>query len=187
MTSIDGDFGFDAVFRKSAAELRMRLEHDARFPTEAPRRIREKMGVYTIFGGLGVLSLVIFVIGYSAIESDSPEIWIHRLMALALVQSILIGAVAMKLLPTIGHLSFFTGTSARLSPPIKASEIGRKVPQPRMEAVPPPLPEPPQPVIGGQLAGRDFMTYGDGSIEIDTLVGRRRFVSLDAAREFVGS
>jgi hypothetical protein len=37
------------------------------------------------------------------------------------------------------------------------------------------------------LAGREYLTHDDGSVEIDTLVGRRRFVSLDVAREFVGS
>jgi hypothetical protein len=41
--------------------------------------------------------------------------------------------------------------------------------------------------VGGKLAGREFLQFDDGSIEINTLVGRRRFVSLDAAREFVGA
>ncbi len=50
---------------------------------------------------------------------------------------------------------------------------------------PPTLPRPP--VVGGKLAGREFLEYEDGSIEIDTLVGRRRFVSIDAAEEFVGA
>ena len=53
--------------------------------------------------------------------------------------------------------------------------------------IPPPLPAPPKAVIGGQLAGREYLEYHDGSIEIDTLVGRRRFISIDAAREFVGA
>ncbi len=46
---------------------------------------------------------------------------------------------------------------------------------------------PRKPVIGGKLAGREYLVHADGSLEIDTLVGRRRFVSLEAAREFVGA
>jgi hypothetical protein len=61
--------------------------------------------------------------------------------------------------------------------------------QPAATVEEPPAPPrlPRKPVVGGKLAGREFLEHEDGSIEIDTLVGRRRFVSLDAAREFVGA
>jgi hypothetical protein len=186
MTALDSDFGFDAVFRRSAAELKMRLAHDARVSNRpVPVGRRGGMAAFSVFAGLGLLSVAIFVIGYSALLSDSPEIWIHRLMALAVTQSILIAAVVMKLLPVIER---------RLSVVRIGSQSGaRQMPvleQQRKTAslsVPPPLPEPPKPVIGGKLAGREFLEYQDGSIEIDTLVGRRRFASLEAAKEFVGS
>src|SRR6185312_10085411 len=113
-------------------------------------------------------------------------IWIHRLMALTVAQSILIAAVAMKLLPlierqniTVRIASFFPN---RQMPLLEHREMPQEQPPPLPRALPPK-----QPVIGGKLAGREFLEFGDGSIEIDTLVGRRRFVSVDAAREFVGA
>lgn len=183
MTAIDTDFGFDAVFRKSAAELKVRLTRDVELgiKPQSTRR-RGSVAAFSVFTGLGALSLGIFIIGCSALRSDSPEIWIHRLMALAIVQSILIAAVSMKILPVLERGRSLTRVTA-------APRSAPAVEPPRMSAMPtpPPLPAPPKAVVGGQLAGREFLEYEDGSIEIDTLVGRRRFVSLDAAREFVGA
>jgi hypothetical protein len=187
MSAIDSDIGFDAVFRKSAAELKLRLARDAaHVDNSAPVRRSGGVAAIAVFAGLGVLSLAIFAVGYSALLADAPEIWIHRLMALAIMQSILIGAVTMKLLPVIERRSsqIWIGTNAR---PMPLAEQPRKSAPLRIDPIPPPLPAPRKPTVGGQLAGRDFLEYDDGSIEIDTLVGRRRFVSLDAARDFVGS
>jgi hypothetical protein len=187
MTAIDSDFGFDAVFRKSAAELKVRLQSDADSMGH-PHALRTRGGVaaFSVFAGLAALSLGIVVIGYFALQSDAPEIWIHRLVALALAQSILIGAVSTKLLPMIERrrsliqIDPVGGRSKAVSSPRDSAEL-------RFDRVPPPLPEQPKPVVGGELAGREFLRHGDGSIEIDTLVGRRRFVSIEAAREFVGA
>lgn len=187
MTAIDADFGFDAVFRKSATELKLRLTRDAELRNNPqPTRIRGRIAAFSIFAALGIISLGIFVIGCSALRSEAPEIWIHRLMALAIVQSVLIGAVTMKLLPLIerGRSLVRIGANTEKT---EFSEPPRKATPLRIDPVPPPLPSPPKPVVGGQLAGREFLEYDDGSIEIDTLIGRRRFVSLDAAREFVGA
>lgn len=186
MSVTDSDFGFDAVFRKSAAELQLRLARDAAsqaLPT--PHEQRGGAAALSVFVGLGLLSLCIFVVGYSALLSDSPEIWIHRLMALAITQSALIGIVTMKLLPIIERrrsLSRIKAYTLRTPP----AELPRQAAPARSEPAPPPLPAR-EPVVGGQLAGRDYLSYDDGSIEIDTLVGRRRFVSIEAARDFVGS
>jgi hypothetical protein len=186
MTAIDTDIGFDAVFRKSATELKLRLARDAETGNyQRPARSRDGFATYAVFGGLGILSLGIFVIGCSALRAESPEVWIHRLMALALLQSILIGAATMKLLPLIERRSSLVRIGARTERLHMAQPLP-KTNEVRTERVPPPLPAPPKPVIG-QLAGRDFLEYSDGSIEIDTMIGRRRFISLDAAREFVGT
>lgn len=187
MSITDSEFGFDAVFRKSTAELQFRLARDAAsqsFPIASNER-RGGVAALSVFVGLGLLSLAIFVVGYSALLSDSPEIWIHRLMALAITQSALIGIVTMKLLPIIERrrsLSRIKAYALR-TPPV---ESPRHTTPSRSEPTPPPLP-PREPVVGGQLAGRDYLRYDDGSIEIDTLVGRRRFVSIEAAQDFVGS
>lgn len=187
MTAIDTDLGFDAVFRKSATELKLRLTRDAETANHrqpVPRRYGT--AAFSVFGGLGIISIGIFVIGCSALRADSPEIWIHRLMALALLQSILIGAITMKLLPIIERRRSLIRIGTRTEPLRMAPPLP-KLTEARTERVPPPLPQSPKPVIGGQLAGREFLEYNDGSIEIDTMVGRRRFVSLEAAREFVGA
>ncbi|MBS0238423.1 MAG: hypothetical protein JSR89_08385 [Proteobacteria bacterium] len=190
MSAIDSNFGFDAVFRQTAADLKLRLARDAGHASK-PLTAQQRGGIaaFAVFAGLGMLSVLIFVIGYSATLSDEPMIWIHRLMALAVMQSIFIAAVTMKLLPIIerrrsliriGPSLGFRQTSdqdASTSPTGERSGV----------SMPPPLPEPRKPVVGGKLAGREFLEYEDGSIEIDTLVGRRRFASLAAAREFVGT
>jgi hypothetical protein len=190
MSALDSDFGFDAVFRRSAAELKLRLAHDAKIANQpAPVRRRGGVAAFAVFAGLGVLSIGIFAIGYSALLSESPEVWIHRLMALAVTQSILIAAVTMKLWPVIERRRSLVRVGSQSSER-QASAIERRREAPSLSpnlSVPPPLPEPPKPVVGGKLAGREFLEYQDGSIEIDTLIGRRRFASLEAAREFVGS
>jgi hypothetical protein len=104
-------------------------------------------------------------------------------MALTVAQSILISAVAMKLLPLIERrrlsVRIITDARANRVPPLLDQSLRTN----EAAAIPPPLPEP---VVGGKLAGREFLQHADGAIEIDTLVGRRRFASLAAAREFVG-
>jgi hypothetical protein len=91
----------------------------------------------------------------------------------------------MKLLPLIERRSFSVRitprAASRKAPLLEQREDLTEQPAP----LPPPAPK--KPVIGGTLAGREFLEFHDGSIEIDTLVGRRRFVSVDAAREFVGA
>jgi hypothetical protein len=39
----------------------------------------------------------------------------------------------------------------------------------------------------GRIGGRGFVRYADGSVEVETLLGVRRFDSLEDARGFVGS
>ncbi len=78
MSIIDTDFGFDAVFRKSAAELKLRLTQDA-MPPNGPslaggalmRRPSGITAAFAVFAGLGLLSVGIFAIGYSALQSDA--------------------------------------------------------------------------------------------------------------------
>jgi hypothetical protein len=184
--SANNDFAFEAVLRESAAAAAFNLNaaKNRREARGAPAR--DGVTAFSVFAGLGIISAVVFVTGYSALMSDTPAIWIHRLMALTVAQSILIAAVAMKLLPLIER-RHFTVRIASLFPARQMPLLEhRAIPQEQPAPLPPPLPQK-KPFIGGQLAGRDFLEYGDGSIEIDTLVGRRRFVSLDAAREFVGA
>jgi hypothetical protein len=189
MSTLDSDLGFEAVLRESALAGSKRVSDrtDRSYTGATAPTGRKGIAALTIFAVLGIISAAIFAIGYSALLSDTPAIWIHRLMALTVAQSILIAGVTMKLLPIIERNGFSVRVDSRagfrrlamLDPPVRAEAP--------TETVPPPLPRPRKPVIGGQLAGREYLAHDDGSIEIDTLVGRRRFVSLDAAKEFVGS
>jgi len=188
MSAIDSNFGFEAVFRQTAADLKLRLSRDAGLQN-MPLTAQQRGGIaaFAVFAGLGMLSVLIFVIGYSATLSEEPMIWIHRLMALAVMQSIFIAAVTMKLLPIIERRRSLIRIGPSLGFRTTSDQDASSIAGRERSAVPPPLPEPRKPVVGGKLAGREFLEYEDGSIEIDTLIGRRRFASLAAAREFVGS
>lgn len=143
---------------------------------------RGAVTAFSIFLGLSIMSAVIFATGYAALWSDTPAIWIHRLMALTVAQSILIAGVTMKLSPLIER----NRSSVRIVKNATAERLAL-LDQPAPPPLPAVQPEPPKPFIGGHLSGRQFLQYHDGTIEIDTLVGRRRFVSIEAAREFVGA
>jgi hypothetical protein len=187
MTTLDSDIAFSKILRRATAAAGFGLrDNDDAYGRNIGRRIsRGGVAAFSIFAGLGIMSAVIFITGYSALLSDTPAIWIHRLMALTVAQSILIGGVAMKLLPFIerGHLSVRILTDARSERLALLDQTAQ-----RQEPAAVAQPETPRkPVIGGKLAGREYLLHADGSLEIDTLVGRRRFVSLEAAREFVGA
>ena len=124
MTTLDSDFAFGKMFRKAtAADFGLRQEHDAFADTDADgSKARGGMAALSIFAGLGIMSAVIFTTGYLALLSDTPAIWIHRLMALTVAQSILISAVAMKLLPLIERrrlsVRIITDARANRVPPL---------------------------------------------------------------------
>jgi hypothetical protein len=42
-------------------------------------------------------------------------------------------------------------------------------------------------VTRGALAGRDYVLFRDGSVVVETLLGPRRFLSLNEAQEFIGA
>jgi len=187
MNVANNHFAFEAVLRESAAAAALNINRADMGSGRAPARRMVASGsvtAFSVFAGLGLISAIVFVTGYSALMSDTPGIWIHRLMALTVAQSILIAAVAMKLLPLVErrHFSVRIGSSATTAPVLLPDERKPAEEQPQLSA-----PTPRRPTAGGKLAGREFLEFNDGSIEIDTLVGRRRFVSLDAAREFVGA
>ncbi|HEY8128013.1 MAG TPA: hypothetical protein VIF39_04760, partial [Hyphomicrobium sp.] len=103
MSALDSDFGFEGVLRKSAATgaFRLRPDDEAISDRETTRPAASGITALSVFAGLGIISACVFATGYSALLSDTPAIWIHRLMALTVAQSIIIAAVAMKLLPLI--------------------------------------------------------------------------------------
>jgi hypothetical protein len=183
MSTLDSDFAFFRGSRHSGYGEHLDSED---FADAEPARASSAVGgfaAFSIFAGLGIMSAMVFTTGYLALLSDTPAIWIHRLMAMTLAQSILISAIAMKLLPRVEwrrNISIAAETPVeRLALP-EQSEAGE---EPEEDVTPPS----PTPVVAGKLAGREYLAHPDGTIEIDTLVGRRRFVSMEAAKEFVGA
>lgn len=187
MNALNDRFAFEDVLRQSelASALKLRNVDEALADLSTARQTAPpRLITLAVFAALAIISTAVFIAGYLALVSDTPAVWIHRLMALTIAQSILIGAIAMKLLPMIEAKGF----SVRLH---TATAAKQQLPE-RYETMPePPAPLPPpapkKSFIGGKLAGREYMEFDDGSIEIDTLIGRRQFISIDAAREFVGA
>ena len=185
MSALDSDIAFSDIFRRKWFGLNelLRTRSSAQ-ETQAPASTGAT--AFSVFLGLGIMSAVILVTGYSALWSEAPAVWIHRLMALTLAQSIIIAAIAAKLFPMVerGRYSVRiiaeTGGGQRtlLEGPTARRDLGADGAATET---------PPSSFVAGKLAGREYVAHADGSIEIDTLVGRRRFVSLAAAREFVGS
>jgi len=189
MRVTDNRFAFDTVLRDAAlaAALNLRRADEARADVLASQPgLQKNVTTLSVIAGLAVMSAIIFATGYAALMSETPGVWIHRLMALTVAQSILIAAAAIKLAPLVErrHLSvrIFPNLAVRHAPALEAPE---RIPDEDPAPLPPPAIK--RPFVGGKLAGREFLEFHDGSIEIDTLVGRRRFISLDAAREFVGA
>ncbi|MBA2125925.1 hypothetical protein DLM45_06765 [Hyphomicrobium methylovorum] len=185
MEAVNNPFAFDAVLRQTAAAAarKFRSEEASRESAPPAASSNGSVAAFSVFAGLGVISAVIFATGYSALLSDTPAVWIHRLMALTVAQSIIIAAVAMKLLPLVERRHFSVRILSGTVPPTqRVLQQSAAFEQP---PAPPVLPR--QPMVGGTLSGREYLSYDDGSVEIDTLVGRRRFVSIEAAREFVGT
>ncbi len=110
MTTLDSDIAFSKILRRATAAAGFGLrDNDDAYGRNIGRPIsRGGVAAFSIFAGLGIMSAVIFITGYSALLSDTPAIWIHRLMALTVAQSILIGGVAMKLLPFIERRPSFS-------------------------------------------------------------------------------
>jgi hypothetical protein len=187
MSASDKLFTFESVLRESAimAVFNRRGADRVSARHSDPASRSSGFAAPAIFAGFVIASAIVFVTGYSALLSDTPGIWIHRLMALAVAQSMLIALVAMKLLPLGGRRQNFLRAGPDANENTKSAGDRRQI----AHDAPPPLPKPVQrtPVSGGMLAGREFLEFDDGTIEIDTLVGRRRFISIDAAREFVGA
>lgn len=77
----------------------------------------------------------------------------------------------------IGALDRLVGTIVQL----RLNTVTKPGQQPQ-PAAPPPV----EVVARGDLNGRAYLLYSDGSVVVETLLGRRRFRSLAEAREFIG-
>ena len=83
-----------------------------------------------------------------------------------------------------------SGKNEQLPPPPRRVVAESKSPQAQVSAVQerPVLKSrlPPKVMDEGFLRGRTYALYSDGSVEVDTLLGRKKFESMDAAITYLG-
>lgn len=148
----------------------------------APRSHRDRLANIGIFLGISLLTSVVIVTQWTPTGVEPSRLWIHTVVAIALAQLAIISGVSFK---ASGRSS---GQSAKRRP-ARYVKPGRRI-EPQLVR---PQPAPPvvekvevTPASTGALNGKSYILFTDGSCEIDTMFGRRRFEDLDAAREFVG-
>ncbi|MEQ1717807.1 MAG: hypothetical protein ABL907_17820, partial [Hyphomicrobium sp.] len=120
----------------------------------------------------------------------------HAAAALILAQSILFAGVALRTMSSVeGNREllrrFLRSQSGSVPHPVR-EQVRLMPPPPRLVAIganpihrPPPIPR--RVIVAkGHIGNRPFLKYSDASVEIDTLLGRRCFITIDAAEEFVG-
>lgn len=144
---------------------------------------RERLSVAGILAGVSLMSAVTFVAGIDAMSSGAPEAWSHGLLALSIGEIAVVGGTTLKVHKRIEYnrrmLLALTRSSARGSP-VRPRTAVESTPS-RVISV-----ATNDGLAHGSLAGRAYVSFADGSVEIDTRLGRRLFVSIEAAREFVG-
>lgn len=154
-----------------------------RFATKAPPRSKERLGNLGIFFGISVFTSVVFVAGLMPGTVDAPQLWTHAFIALTLAQfAMLAGATLKANSRKASDQGAMDGSSlAQAMANVDASEINAGTSRDLRPALPPIA------LTSGLLGGKAYVGFSDGSVEIDTMLGRRRFADLNAAREFVGA
>jgi hypothetical protein len=161
---------------------------ETRFSAERPKRgverlaEAERLAEIAIFFGF-CLTLAVLFVAISTPMVEDRQIWNDGLMALSIAQGAILGGAGLKLYRLMegnrkillrfarstGHIQNGVKIEDAISAPL-TSTVSLNIPSTEV----------------GHLGGRKYVMFPDGSIEVDTLLGRRRFTSLDAAREFVG-
>lgn len=132
-----------------------------------------------LFIGASMLACIGFVVQWTPIGAESSQIWTHGLIALSLAQCAILAGASFKVFSRVEPNS----VAAMRSMPEANFDAGRSG-EALSSVVVPVLPA--VAVSSGLLGGKVYIAFSDGSIEIDTMLGRRRFEDLGAAREFVG-
>jgi hypothetical protein len=148
----------------------------------SPEGRRHAIAIIAILLGVSLMAAVTFVAGTGALFSEAPAPWTHGLLALIVAQSAIMAGAGLKLFNAIESSQQSLQKAARSATRLKAQT----------------LPVSTDPVTAlpfqsglemrtrrGRIGDRDFVQYADGSLEIDTRLGRRRFGSLEAAEEFL--
>lgn len=152
----------------------------------APRSLpntKNKIGNFGILLGISVFTSVVFVTGLMPGTADAPRLWTHAFIALTLAQFAMLAGATLKI-NSRRDAKDSTNSDAMLARAM-ANVDAREKDEPFGNDVRPSLP--PVALAAGSLGEKTYIAFSDGSIEIDTMLGRRRFADLSAAREFVGA
>jgi hypothetical protein len=145
---------------------------------------QDTLSVTAVFVGLSILVAISLVSAQHIAGADAPRFWGHGLIALGLAQSALIVGATLKLHSDLKQSKSVMARIARKRAGPQSSAVtdaNKAMPaqsyrQPDCLSV----------ESNGQLDGRQYVKFLDGTVEIATMLGRRRFSSLDMAKEFVG-
>lgn len=156
-----------------------------RFGAQAQTRPRSKdrIGNLGMFLGASVFTSVVFVAGLMPGTVDAPRLWTHAFIALTLAQFAMLAGATLKA----------TSRRADRTDRIEDDKLSRAIANVELSEslagetvdIRPSLP--PIALSSGLLSGKTYVAFSDGSIEVDTMLGRRRFPDMNAAREFVGA
>lgn len=154
-----------------------------RFATRTQPRAKDKLGNIGMFLGISVFTSVVFVAGLMPGTVDAPQLWTHAFIALTIAQFAMLAGATLKASSRGSKSHDQTGdeTLARAMANVDASEretAAAKEIRPVLSPIA---------LSSGLLGGKPYLSFSDGSVEIDTMLGRRRFADLNAAREFVGA
>lgn len=131
----------------------------------------------------------------NVIVDSSAQIQWPQVFAMALtIQTAVFVAVTMQIAKNLEKNQHFLrrfmkaqdhATMRNLKRGAKAAKVPQHMTARAPLRLPPPLPG----AVGvatGRINGRLFVRYKDNSVELETLLGRRRFYSIEAAQDFVG-
>lgn len=154
-----------------------------RFATRGHPNAKDKIGNLGIFLGISVFTSVVFVAGLMPGTVDAPQLWTHAFIALTLAQFAMLAGATLKVSSRRHDPDDAAGdeTLARAMANVDASENASSLSNDARPSLPPVA------LASGILGEKTYVAFSDGSIEIDTMLGRRRFADLSAAREFVGA
>lgn len=174
--------------RQAGADRRGR-KFPRRSPSSKQAFPRRAMAMSWMLLGLSILAALIIVIGTAGEKRGVPELWTHGLIALVIGQFAVAVGASIKVVEPVDSSEMQLPQRQGLPAEIGGSGVNRGLANPAK--LPPivslaSLIPPRREFAKGKIGERSFVEYSDGSIEVDTLLGRRRFPTLEMAQEFVG-
>lgn len=152
-------------------------------------RSRNAMAMSWMLLGLSILSAVLIVLGAEGERRGIPELWMHGLIALVIGQFAVAVGASLKAKKPISRGTRLVADRRNPRATIRnADSRAEFVSPPRLPPILTLAPAVPTRLekAKGKIGERIFIEYSDGSIEVDTLLGRRLFPTLEMAQEFIG-